>query len=221
MKEKTETGKIYHIFNKSIAGYKIFNSGDDYTRMIQGMRFFSVDNNLPKFSQLIKSKEVEKKGLANTIRERSENSYYVDIIAYCLMPTHFHFILKQKKKDGINKFVGNLSNSYSRYFNNKYDRKGPLWQGRFNRIKVKSNEQIIHLTRYIHLNPTSAGLVEKPDQWKCSSYREFIELEEIENPLCNYQNLLDIDPDQYKEFVTSRIDYQRELEIIKKNIILE
>jgi putative transposase len=155
------------------------------------------------------------------IKDRGENNYYVDIIAYCLMPTHFHFILKENKEKGISKFVGNLSNSYSRYFNNKYNRKGPLWSGRFKRIEIESDQQIMHLTRYIHLNPTSAGLVKNPEQWKCSSYREFIEPEKIENPLCRYNQVLEIKPNQYKKFVTSRIDYQRELEIIKNNIIME
>ena len=67
-----------------------------------------------------------------------------------------------------------LLNSYTRYFNEKIKRKGPLWEGRFKKVLVNSDEQLLHLTRYVHLNPVSAGIVEKPEDWPCSSYREYI-----------------------------------------------
>jgi len=215
---KMENGKVYHILNKSIAGYEIFNSGEDYSRIIQAIRFFSLDGTLPKFSQFIDSKTVEKKGFERSIDKMRNDGKIVDIVAYCLMPTHFHFILRQKKDDGITKFIGDLCNSYTRYFNNKYDRRGPLWQGRFKRIEVDSNEQLIDLTRYIHLNPVAAGLVKNPEEWKCSSYGEYITPDQIENPICNYEDLLDINPEEYKSFVLSRAEHQIELEKAKKRL---
>jgi len=218
MKPKLETGKIYHILNKSIAGYEIFNREEDYTRIIQATRFFSRKGNLPKFSQFLNSKKIEKNGLQKSIDKKAKKKI-VDILAYCIMPTHFHFILKQNRKDGISSFVGDLCNSYSRYFNNKYDRKGPLWQGRFKRIEAESDDQLIHLTRYIHLNPVSAGLVNSPEDWQCSSYQEFIKPEEVEEKICDYENHLQINPEEYKSFVESRADYQKELQIIKKQTL--
>jgi putative transposase len=78
------------------------------------------------------------------------------------MPTHIHLVLRQLKDGGISKFMSNILNSYSRYFNIKHNRKGPLWEGRFRKVLVGSDEQLLHLTRYVHLNPVTACLVDKP-----------------------------------------------------------
>jgi len=136
------------------------------------------------------------------------------------MPTHFHLILKQLKKGGISTFIGNVLNSYSRYFNTKHKRGGPLWEGKFKNVSVETDEQLLHLTRYIHLNPTSAGLVKKPEEWPYSSYLEYLGKIKKINRICSYEDLIDISPLSYKNFVESRILYQRELAKIK-HLILE
>ena len=94
----------------------------------------------------------------------------VKVVAYCIMPTHFHMILKQILPDGITNYLGRLLNGYSRYFNVKHHRTGPLWAGRFKNCLIFSNDHLLHLTRYIHLNPTLAGMVKDPVEWKFSSY---------------------------------------------------
>lgn len=77
----------------------------------------------------------------------------VKILAYCLMPNHFHFLLQQLAPNAISKFLSNLCNSHSRYFNIKYETVGSLYQGRFKAKTVDKDEYLIHLSRYIHLNP--------------------------------------------------------------------
>jgi putative transposase len=144
----------------------------------------------------------------------------VQIIAYCFMPTHFHFILKQLEDDGISKFLNNTLNSYTRYFNTKYKRKGPLWQGRSKKILVDSDEQLLHLTRYIHLNPTTSYLVDKPEDWRHSSYNEYINNSETKLKACKYDDILGINIKEYRNFVENTIDYQRDLKRIK-DLILE
>ncbi|MCD6228150.1 MAG: transposase, partial [Candidatus Omnitrophica bacterium] len=150
----------------------------------------------------------------------SDKEKIVEIVAYCIMPTHFHLILKQLKKGGISTFIGNVLNSYSRYFNTKHKRGGPLWEGKFKNVSVETDEQLLHLTRYIHLNPTSAGLVKKPEEWSYSSYLEYLGKIKKINRICSYEDSIDISPLSYKNFVESRILYQRELEKIK-HLILE
>ncbi|MFH1783040.1 MAG: transposase [Candidatus Omnitrophota bacterium] len=145
----------------------------------------------------------------------SSKGNLVQIICYCLMPTHIHLTLTQLADKGISKFIGNILSSYSHYFNLKHNRKGPLWEGRFKGGLVKTDEQLLHLTRYIHLNPVSAYLVDKPGDWKYSSYKEYISKEHCKSSLCNYDNVLDIQPILYKKFVEDRISYQRELVKIK------
>ena len=94
------------------------------------------------------------------------------------MPDHYHLLLKIIKGD-FSKYLGTVENSYSRFFNLKYNRKGPLWQGSFKAVRIKNNEQLLHVSRYIHINPTTSNLIAKPENWRYSSYKDFIENNEI------------------------------------------
>lgn len=136
------------------------------------------------------------------------------------MPTHFHLILKQLKENGISRFVNLILKSYSKYFNEMHKRKGPLWEGRFKNVLVKSDEQLLHLTRYIHLNPVSACSVNNPEDWKFSSFREYIDLLEKDRRICEFTNYINMEKSMYEKFVKDRIDYQKKLEMIK-HLILE
>jgi len=210
--------QIYHIFNKSIADYKILNNKSDYERMFYLMRYFQIENPPTKFSYFMELKEVQQIGFFNyfDIITRDQ-TIIVEIIAYCLMSTHIHLILKQLISPGISDYMSNILNSYSRYFNTKHERKGPLWEGKFQNVPVENNEQLIHLTRYLHLNPVTAHLVERPQDWKFSSYNEYIG--NTDRLVCQFNNLLEIMPKNYKKFVNDRISYQRELALIKKHLL--
>lgn len=106
----------------------------------------------------------------------------IQLIAYCLMPNHFHLMLKQSTKETMIEFMRSLSNSYVRYFNEKYRRVGPLFQGRYKAVLVEGESYLLHLTCYIHLNPqeledfeearpgTRSGLRDYP----YSSYGEYL-----------------------------------------------
>ena len=210
-----EIGRFYHIMTKSIAGYVVFNSNSDYSRIREMMEFYKFYNVPFRFSYYEKLKE-SKKTKKNI--DLSTYNKLVDILAYCIMPTHIHILLTPLHNNGVSIYMQNLLNSYTRYFNEKNKRKGPLWQGRFKSVTVNSDEQLLHLTRYIHLNPTSSGLVGKPEDWRYSSYREYVELEQ--KGICSFKDYININLNSYKEFVLSRKNYQRELKIIK-HLLLE
>ncbi|MBL7068622.1 MAG: transposase [Candidatus Omnitrophica bacterium] len=205
-------GEIYHIYSKSIAEFEIFRNKAEYGRMKDLLGYYKIEHPPLKFSIFRKIKDREKQ----CAKQHASINNLVDIIAYCLMPTHIHLILKQLKKDGISIFMSKALNSYTRYFNLSTKRKGPLWESRFNRGIVKSNEQILHLTRYIHLNPVTAHLVDNPRNWPHSSYREYLSEVKNEERSCNFSEVLDITPQAYEEFVTSQIEYQRKLATAKK-----
>jgi len=207
-------GEIYHIFSKSIAGFEIFRKGSEYERMKSLLKYYKLEKPPLKFSIFMEIKNKKDFFQKHLTAKRS----LVDIIAYCFMPTHFHLILKQLNENGISVFMSNILNSYTRYFNVKTKRKGPLWESRFQRILVETDEQLLHLSRYIHLNPVTAYLVGKPQDWKFSSYKEF--LQEDKEKICNYSEVLEIRPQNYKEFVNTQIDYQRKLAEIK-NLFLD
>lgn len=213
-------GEIYHIFTKSIAGFKIFNSDSEFLRMLDVIRYYQRQREKPpiSFSEINGTEKNSARSWKNII-SISEVEKLVEIVAYCLMPTHLHLILKQTKEYGISNFMNNILNSYTRYFNIKHNRKGPLWEGRFKSVLVESDEQLLHLTRYIHLNPVTAYLVNNPLDWRNSSYREYLLTDISKNKICRYEDIVDINPTKYRKFVENLISYQRELVKIKKIIL--
>lgn len=214
------TGEVYHIFNRSIADYKIFNNNGEYFRMMNLLKYYQIKNEI-KFSDFIQSKQVERNGFDKFLEIISKDrEKIVQIIAYCLMPTHFHLIIKQLVEKGISSYMANSLNSYTHYFNTKHRRKGPLWESKFKNVLVDNDEQLIHLTRYIHLNPTTALLTNRPEQWSHSSYNEYLSTSRTTSTFCQYSDILDIKSSEYKKFVNDRISYQQELAKIK-NLLLD
>ena len=135
------------------------------------------------------------------------------------MPTHLHIVAKQLDEKGISEMLGMALNSYAKYFNTKYNRKGTLFTGRFKNVSVENDGQLLHLTRYIHLNPVTAGLVDKPESWQYSSYMEYVQPKEVDNPLSRFEGLIDDKPADYQKFVEDHKDYQRELALIKAQVL--
>jgi len=207
---------IYHIMNKSIAGYQIFNNQNDYKRIIDVARYYQRIEPPTRYSMLIKL-PIQTQGQILNYHYNKEK--IVEIIAYCIMPTHIHFLLKQIKDNGISNFMANIENSYSRYFNTKNNRKGPLWIGRFKSVRIENDEQLYHLSRYIHLNPVSADLVNNPVLWKYSSYNEYIKEGDKQNYICKFRDILPINTYRYKNFVENNASYQRAISKIKKLIL--
>ena len=212
-KDALVTGEIFHIFTRSIAGFKVFSEHSGLQRFI-GLMIYYNDNSLKmKFSDYI-----ELTPTAKRLNDRSSNNQIVQIIAYCLMPTHLHFVLKQLKDRGISVYMSGILNSYTRYFNVSHSRKGPLWESKFKNVLIRNEDQLLHLTRYIHLNPTSANLVTKPEEWEYSSYCEYIN-EKPKTVVCDLGGILEVSPDRYRTFVNSRTAYQRSLSKIKHLLI--
>jgi len=206
------TGETYHILSKSIAGYEIFRDERERERMRALFKYYQTEEAAFKFSVFFRTKDKQEFYQKHLVSKEK----LIEIICYCIMPTHIHLVLQQLKENGIAKYMNNILNSYSHYFNIKTERRGPLWESRFNNILVETNEQLAHLTRYIHLNPATAYLVDTPQDWQFSSYREFLGKIKEDQQLCNYSEFMHIEPKSYKEFVNSQIDYQRELANIKR-----
>lgn len=196
---------VYHIFTKSIAGFTIFNNETEFMRMKDVMRYYQRGRPDISYSSFIDLSEPIKQYRMKVISSKEK---VIDIISYCFMPTHIHLVLRQLKDQGISIFMSNILNSYTRYFNLKRKRKGPLWEGRFKNVLVSNDEYLLHLTRYIHLNPVSAGIVSKPEKWKGSSFGEYLCVIEEDDNICKYQDVLEINPKKYKKFVKDGISDQ-------------
>ena len=142
---------------------------------------------------------------------------FVKFLSYNIMPDHYHLVTKIVNDDYLSKYLGIVENSYCRYFNIKFRRNGPLFQSRFKAVRIRTNEQLLHVTRYVHLNPTTAGLVDKPEDWPDSSYPDIITDEKY---LRKYLTEISIKtPTTYKKFVENNLDYQKKLKQIKKLLL--
>jgi putative transposase len=100
--------------------------------------------------------------------------YRVTIAAYCFMPNHYHFMLKQNMEGNIGMFLKTVFNSYTQAINKRYGYSGTLFQGQVKVKHVDTEKYILQLIRYIHLNPVEARLVSSPEEWQFSNYREWI-----------------------------------------------
>jgi putative transposase len=100
--------------------------------------------------------------------------YEFSVIAYCLMPNHFHFVFRQDGDNPLNIPIAFLFNGYTKAVNKRYNRTGTLFEGPFKSIEVENVNYLLELCRYIHRNPVDDGLVEKLEDWKFSNYLEWI-----------------------------------------------
>ena len=158
--------------------------------------------------------------------EKYKIIHKISIICYCLMPNHFHLLLRQNADETISSFIHRLTVSHSMYFNKRYNRTGHLFQGSFKAKLVSKNEYLLHLSRYIHLNPLKImNSISGLETYPWSSYPEYIKGDrDIKEEICEKEIILqqfnNSDPRQsYKRFVNvSTLD----TEFIKiKNIIIE
>ena len=144
--------QIYHIYNRGVEKRKIFLDDHDYLRFIHDLFEFnnqdSVFNVLYYFNP--KSMEVEPQYFE---KERKPRKLLVEILLFTLMPNHFHLLLRQKKENGIVKFMQKLGTGYTMYFNQKNKRVGGLFQGRFKAVLISEEAHFIHLPFYVHTNP--------------------------------------------------------------------
>lgn len=202
----------YHVFNRGSDRRDIFLQYRDYKRFKQTFSYYRFGGRKPKFSNYTKAKLLGK--------DVQLGEKQVEIIAYCLMPNHFHFLLKQLTDRGISGFLGQISNSYTRYFSTKYTRVGPLLQGRFKAVSVDTDEQLMHVSRYIHLNPyvSPSGIIKVGVDYLWSSYSEYLS---GVGSLCSMGDVLSFfgTPDNYRKFVEEQVSYGTSLEIIKHKSI--
>ena len=138
--------------------------------------------------------------------------YRTTIIAYCFMPNHFHLICRQEPGGSISSFIQTTFNAYSQAVNKQRRHSGTLFQGRAKAKCIRSDSYAVQVIRYIHLNPTAAGLVEKPEEWRFSDYRDWIfRPSEGVTPSegLHLRNSYFQNGDRYREFVVNYHDSSR------------
>ncbi len=154
-------GEYYHIYNRGVAYLPTYKRKNDYERFVLNLRYYPY-NNIPfKMSRLLQLPAEDRMQIMSGLKKRNDKR--ISLVSYVLMPNHFHLLLRQEKDGGISSFMKHLTDSYSRYFNTKYERVGPLYQGAFKAVRVETDEQLTHLSRYIHLNPLVSFITTEKD----------------------------------------------------------
>lgn len=146
---------IYHIYNRGVEKREMFVEPADCEVFLSYLKTYLLPKDEKALVQTLSSLETtlpEKEKAARLLRLKNF-SEEIDLLAYALMPNHFHFLIRQEKETAIDRFMNAFGTRYSMYFNKKYKRVGPLFQGVYKACLVSSDEQLLHLSRYIHLNP--------------------------------------------------------------------
>ena len=213
-----QENSYYHLYNRGVEKRLVFLDEQDYSVFLSYLKEYLLPKNTQELSEKLANPNTPYKEKDKIIKLLRLNNFAdeITLLAYCLMPNHFHFLIKQKGAQGIDVFMNSLGTRYTMYFNRKYKRVGSLWQAVYKAVLINNDEQLLHLSRYIHLNPVTAGLVNNAAQWKNSSYAEYITPDKISHPLCDFRNYINEDPSRYRAFVDDHAGYQRELAKIKK-----
>ena len=195
----------------------MFYTPRDFARFLDLVEYYHFDNVPSSFSHFKKLAKEERNQLLNDLRQ--QNNLQIEIIAFCLMPNHYHFVLKQITTKGITKFTSNLQNGYAKYLNIRTKRTGPLFEPMFKAVRIETDEQLLHVSRYIHLNPATGYIVEIKDleSYPWSSFIYYLSDNYDKYPFVNTSIISGLikNRENYKEFVYTQAEYQRELAKIK------
>jgi len=172
-KTQFANSEYYHIYNRGVDKRKVFLGEKDYFRFLLCMREFNCPDPI---GSLEFRDRLRKKGLP-----------IVGIIAYCLNPNHYHFILKQNLDGGISRFMLKVGSGYTTYFNLKYNRNGALFQGPFKATHIDSNELLLYLSAYVNYNSEVHGIATAED-YKWCSFPDYIG--KRNGKLCNKEIIL-------------------------------
>ena len=192
--KKFAVGSYYHIYNRGNGKENIFLDDNDFSFFILRLK----QNLFPDKDQRI-------------FRSTPLPEDAFSLVNYCLMPNHYHFLIKQNKEIPASKLISRICTSYSKYFNKKYDRVGHVFQDQFKQVNVDDNDYLLWLSAYIHQNPSVAGLIKNPIDYKWSSFRLMGDgdkeslIRDYEIILEQFENLND-----YHKFVNSSFNLIKE-----------
>ena len=181
-KDSFANGEFYHIYNRGVDKRNIFLRHSDLSRFLESIKFF---NSIEPIGSIRDIKETLVNSQTSDVwgdRER-----LVDIVCYCLNPNHYHLLLCQRVDNGISEFIKRLGGGYTKFFNEKYNRSGVLFQGKSKSVRVDSNEYLLHLGSYINLNNQTDGFVLRLSQ---SSWDEFVNPERIIEKFCHNKEII-------------------------------
>jgi len=207
--------EIYHVFNRSVGREEIFNNKRALNRAKELFGYYRFPHKI-RYSRYLTLPFQLQQAYATEYMKRQPT---VELYAFSLMPNHYHLLIKQLHEKGIAKFVANMQNSFAKYFNLKNERHGTLFEHAYKAKRVETDEEFLHLSRYIHLNPITSYHIEidKLVTYPWTSFPNYLK----EGGFVNSKKILEMFPtkEKYLKFVTDQADYQRKLGDIKHLLI--
>ncbi len=189
---------ILHVYNRGNNKEKIFLEEQDYRaflfRLGLCLGFNLEELNGEKITSMPYSR----------IRITETKKSDFELFAFCLMPNHFHLLIKQNEDISVSKLILKLCTSYSKYINKKYRRVGHVFQDQFKSVLVEGDPQLMWTSAYIHMNPVKDKLVKKPEEYKWSSYQDYIGERNL--PIVNKEFLIFIFGDK-KSFIKETLNF--------------
>ena len=152
--------ELVHTLNRGVDKRIIFLDDQDRFRFIHNL--FEFNNQKGINNLYYRFHKAKSKDFVSHYIEREPRKLLVDIHAFCLMPNHYHLLLSSRVENGISKFMTKLNIGYAKYFNEKYQRSGALFEGRYKSVLIKDESHFIHIPYYIHCNPLDL----KYPQWR-------------------------------------------------------
>ncbi len=209
-------GEVYHVFNRSVAHQPIFLTNGYYQRAYEVISYYGNLNPPIRFSHFSRLPYSIKNQMLESLNK--ENKKLVKILAFALMPNHVHFLIKEIEENGITTFMRKFQNSFARYFNTKTERSGSLFQSMFKATRILTEEQLIHTTRYIHLNPLTSYILKNFKQLENYSWTSYpIYIGKSQSNLVDKVVILSLfsSINKFIQFTKDQVDYQRQLDKIK------
>lgn len=145
-------GQIYHIYNRGVDKRDVFMGDRDCLRFVHDLYEFNDEDAVSNVWYFFNPKDREVQH-CYIPRERKKRKLLVEILAFVLMPNHYHLLVRQLRDNGIVRFMQKPGTGYTMYFNKAYERSGALFQGRFKAVLVEEEPHFTHLPFYIHANP--------------------------------------------------------------------
>ena len=147
-------GEYYHIFNRGAHKHNLFRDERDWARFLYLLLYCQAPVAIPNTKRFITPSAVAS-GFRVPLHYESEiaKKRKVELIAFCIMPNHFHLIVKELKEGGISAYMQRVATGYTMYYNAKYKATGHMFQGRYKTVHINDNDQLLYLSAYIHRNP--------------------------------------------------------------------
>ena len=162
------------MYNRAVNKQFIFHDINDYVRFLFLILYFQSPVKFPQVGrfvkQFVKSSAFDTGDEEGVIKKRT-----VELVAFCIMPNHFHLFVKEVDEGGIAAYMQRVLTAYSKYYNTKYTKSGHVFQGPYRAVHIGDNRQLLHLSAYIHRNPREISKwFRKEEQYPWSSYQDFI-----------------------------------------------